>query len=144
LRSPNRQDRRHVIQRLASQHDHSRSEGAQERADAGPQALVYVPGAVPDGVAIEGLQPLGVAGQAAHFSMVSVPHRSTAGAKAPTSVTLFDQGLVQVLEAAVTALEPKQPYVLALASHADASGVIEPLASFVTNTATPLQKSAFN
>jgi YVTN family beta-propeller protein len=101
----------------------------------GPQALVYVPGAVPDGVAIEGLQPLGVAGQAAHFSMVSVPHRSTAGAKAPTSVTLFDQGLVQVLEAAVTALEPKQPYVLALATHADGSGVIEPLAGFVTNPA---------
>jgi YVTN family beta-propeller protein len=101
----------------------------------GPQAVVYVPGAVPEGVAVEGLQPLGVAGQAAHFSMVSVPYRSTAGAKAPTSVTLFDQGLVQVLEAAVTALEPKQPYVLALATHADGSGVIEPLSSFVTNPA---------
>ena len=33
---------------------------------------------------------------------------------APTTVTLFDQGLVQVLEAAVTGLAPKQPYVLAL------------------------------
>ena len=29
-------------------------------------------------------------------------------------MTLFDQGLVQVLEASVTGLEPKQPYVLAL------------------------------
>jgi YVTN family beta-propeller protein len=101
----------------------------------GPQALVYVPSAVPEGITIEGLQPLGVAGQAAHFSMVSVPHRATARAKAPTSVTLFDQGLVQILEAAVTALEPKQPYVLALATHADGSGVIEPLSSFVTNPA---------
>jgi len=99
----------------------------------GPQALVYVPDAVHEGVNPQGLQPLGVAEQAAHFSMLPVPNRSSA--KAPTSVTLFDQGLVQVLEAAVTELEPKQPYVLALAAHADGSGVIEPLSSFVTNPA---------
>jgi YVTN family beta-propeller protein len=101
----------------------------------GPQALVYVPAAVPEGAQPQGLQPLGVAGQAAHFSMVPVPRRSPADSKAPTSVTLFDQGLVQVLEAAVTGLEPKEPYVLALAAHADGSGVIEPLSSFVTNPA---------
>jgi YVTN family beta-propeller protein len=101
----------------------------------GPQALVYVPGAAPQGINAQGLQPLGVAGQATHFSMVPVSHRSVPGAKAPTSVTLFDQGLVQVLEAAVTELEPKQSYVLALAAHADGSCVIEPLSSFVTNPA---------
>ena len=39
-------------------------------------------------------------------------------AQAPTSVSLFDQGLIQVLQAAVTGLEPKQPYVLALATSA--------------------------
>ena len=101
----------------------------------GAQAVVYVPDAVPEGVAIKGLQPLGVAGQAAHFTMVSVLPTPAAGTKAPTSVTLFDQGLVQVLEASVTGLEPKQPYVLALASHADGSGAVEPLASFVANPA---------
>ena len=36
----------------------------------------------------------------------------------PTSVSLFDQGLIQVLQASVTGLEPKQPYVLALARQA--------------------------
>ena len=32
-----------------------------------------------------------------------------ANGKAPTSVSLFDQGLVQVLQAAVTGLEPRKP-----------------------------------
>ena len=98
------------------------------------QAIVYVPNAVPEGTGTEGLQPLGTAGEAAHFTMVPTGHKE-AGAKPPTSVTLFDQGLTQVLEAAVTGLEPKQPYVLALASRADGSGALEPLASFMTNPA---------
>jgi hypothetical protein len=34
--------------------------------------------------------------------------------RAPTSVSLFDQGLLQVLQASATSLEPKQSYVLAL------------------------------
>jgi hypothetical protein len=59
----------------------------------------------------------------------------TTGAKAPTSVTLFDQGLVQVLEGAVTGLEPKHSYVLALSDRADGGGKLEPLASFMTNPA---------
>jgi hypothetical protein len=42
--------------------------------------------------------------------------------QAPTSVSLFDQGLTEVLQAAVTGLEPKQSYVLSLAGHADGSG----------------------
>jgi hypothetical protein len=50
-------------------------------------------------------------------------------------VTLFDQGLVQVLEAAVTGLEPGHPYVLALAEHADGSGKLEQLQGFMTNPA---------
>jgi hypothetical protein len=33
----------------------------------------------------------------------------TAGAQAPTSVTLFDPGLIDVLEASVTGLQPMQP-----------------------------------
>src|SRR5207253_10868847 len=52
-----------------------------------------------------------------------------------TRVPLCDQGLTQMLQAAVTGLEPKKPYVLALAQNADGSGPLEPLASFMTNPA---------
>jgi hypothetical protein len=48
---------------------------------------------------------------------------------------LFNQGLVQVLQAAVTGLEPKKPYVLALATRPDGSGKLEPIAGFMTNPA---------
>jgi hypothetical protein len=54
---------------------------------------------------------------------------------APTSVSLFDQGLAQVLQASATGLEPKHPYVLALADNPDGSGNLEPIASFMTNPA---------
>jgi hypothetical protein len=54
---------------------------------------------------------------------------------APTSVSLFDQGLIQVLQASVTGLEPKQPYVLALSHERGAEGPLEPLAAFMTNPA---------
>jgi YVTN family beta-propeller protein len=102
-----------------------------------PQAIVYVPNAVPDGAGTQGLQPLGLAGQAAHLALGAVENgKLTAGAeKAPTSVTLFDQGLIQVLQASVTGLQPKQPYVLALAQQSDGRGALEPLASFMTNPA---------
>ena len=100
----------------------------------GDQAIVYVPEAVPEGTGMQGLQPLGIAGETARFTLVRAG-RSATGAKAPTSVTLFDQGLVQVLEGAVTGLEPKHPYVLALSDRADGSGKLEPLASFMTNPA---------
>jgi YVTN family beta-propeller protein len=98
-----------------------------------PQAVVYVSNAVPEGDGTAGLEPLGVAGQAAHFTMV--PVGSAAGVKAPTSVALFDQGLVQVLQAGVSGLEAKHPYVLALSSRPDGSGSLEALASFNTNPA---------
>src|SRR5712671_569887 len=58
-----------------------------------PQALVYVPNAVPTGDGTAGLQPLGVAGQAAHLSLAPL---ARSGSAAPTSVALFDQGLTQV------------------------------------------------
>ena len=57
------------------------------------------------------------------------------GEKAPTSVTLFDQGFVQVLEAAVSGLEPGKPYVLALANEPSGGGALEPLQGFMTNPA---------
>jgi len=58
-----------------------------------------------------------------------------AGAEAPTSVSLFDQGLTQVLQASVTGLQPKKSYLLALAAKPDGSGALEPLSSFTTNPA---------
>ena len=54
---------------------------------------------------------------------------------APTSVSLFDQGLTQVLQAAVTGLEPKQSYVLALSSDPSGRGTLESLTTFMTNPA---------
>lgn len=98
-----------------------------------PQALAYVPNALPEGAGTEELQPLGAAGQATHLRLGPL-HGDPNGA-APTTVTLFDQGLVQVLEAAVTGLAPKQPYLLALAANPDGSGAVEPLATFMTNPA---------
>jgi YVTN family beta-propeller protein len=102
-----------------------------------PQAIVYVPNAVPDGAGTEGLQPLGVAGQAAHLELGPIVNGKLAfsAEKAPTSVSLFDQGLIQVVQAAVTGLQPKAPYVLALAQQYDGKGTLEVLASFMTNPA---------
>ena len=50
-----------------------------------------------------------------------------------TNISLFEQELSQVLQAAVTGLEPRRPYVLALVDRPDGSGKAEPLASFMTN-----------
>lgn len=97
-----------------------------------PQAVTYVPGAVPEGEGTQNLQPLGVAGQAAHLSLT---RDGKAADKAPTSLSLFDQGLIQVLQASVTGLAPKKPHVLALASQPDGTGAIEPLSAFMTNPA---------
>jgi YVTN family beta-propeller protein len=79
-----------------------------------PQALVYVPDAVPavsgvhnaamtrmmvvpEGLGTNNLQPLGIAGRSAQLWLVAPGEKKEA--KAPTSVSLSDQGLVQVLEA---------------------------------------------
>jgi YVTN family beta-propeller protein len=98
-----------------------------------PQAIAYVPNAAPNPDDRENLQPLGVAGQVAHLALG--PKDGPKDGQAPTSVSLFDQGLIQVLQASVTALTPKQKYVLALADHADGSGSLQPLAAFMTNPA---------
>ena len=100
-----------------------------------PQAIAYVPNAVPEGAGTDNLQPLGVAGQTAHLTLRATGTTVAAGVHAPTSVSLFDQGLVQVLEASVTGLEPKHPYVLALSTQADGSGILQPLSTFITNPA---------
>ncbi|MFP3556580.1 beta-propeller fold lactonase family protein [Paraburkholderia sp. SIMBA_049] len=101
-----------------------------------PQAVTYVPNAVPEGDGTQNLQTLGLAGQSVHLALVPVGTGKTAdAANAPTTVALFDQGLVQVLQAAVTGLQPKQPYVLGLADNPDGMGDLQVLANFMSNPA---------
>lgn len=98
-----------------------------------PQAVVFVPNAASQGSTADGsagLQTLGMAAMATKLKLLATG--STAD-PAPTSVTLFDQGLTQVLQASVTGLEPKQPYVLALSASPDGSGALQSLASFKTS-----------
>src|SRR5207302_400283 len=54
------------------------------------QAINYVPNAVTEGAGTQGLQALGLAGQATHLSLV--PAGDAKAKQAPTSVSLFDQG----------------------------------------------------
>ena len=96
-----------------------------------PQAVAYVPNAVPEGDGLANLVPLGKAGEAAHLTLSSKGEKN----KTPSTVTLFDQGLTQVLQAAVTGLAPKTMYVLALSDKADGSGPLEGLSNFMTNPA---------
>jgi YVTN family beta-propeller protein len=103
----------------------------------GCQAITYVPNAVPSGTGTQGLTPLGIAEQVTHLSLVPMEHgkpaKLAAGQQAPTSVSLFDQGQVQVLQAAVTGLKPKHPYVLALSANLSGNRTLEPLEEFITN-----------
>jgi YVTN family beta-propeller protein len=115
-----------------------------------PQALVYVPDAVsapngdhnaamttmeaaPEGLGTNNLQPLGLAGQLTALTLA--PPGAKRKEKAPTSVSLSDQGLVQVFQAAVTGLEPGKPYLIALSSEPSGNGLLEPLQGFMANPA---------
>jgi len=94
-----------------------------------PQGVAYVPNAVPQGDGMQSLQPLGAASKSVQLTL------ATRDGKVATQVTLFDQGIVQILQAAVTGLPPKQPFVLALSENPNGSGRLEPLAGFMTNPA---------
>jgi len=94
-----------------------------------PQGVAYVPNAVPEGEGTQGLEPLGVAGNVIQLTLADKD------AKPATQVTLFDQGIVQVLQAAVTGLPPKQPFVLALSNDPKGIGQLETLVAFTTNPA---------
>jgi YVTN family beta-propeller protein len=98
-----------------------------------PQAIAYVANAAPNPDDRQNLQALGVAGQVAHLELGRKD--DSKDGQAPTSVSLFDQGLIQVLQASVTGLTPNEKYVLALADHANGSGSLQPLAVFMTNPA---------
>jgi len=98
-----------------------------------PQAVVYVSDAVREGDRLNALLPLGVAGNAVHLTLAAPAGTLTARPRlAPTSVALFDQGLLQVMQASVTGLQPVHPYVLALSTRPDGGGALEPLAEFIT------------
>lgn len=90
----------------------------------GPQGVAYLPDAVLQGTGTENLMPLASAGASDQLILAGTGR---------TQVTLFDQGQVQVLQAAVAGLAPRMPYVLGLAAKADGSGKIEPLAKFMTS-----------
>ena len=103
-----------------------------------PQAVNYVPDALPEGEATTRSNPageasLGTAGRELSLALGSVPAPRLGSAKPATTVSLYDQGLTQVLEAAVTRLKPGAPYVIALSRERDGSGTLQPLAQFRTN-----------
>ena len=92
----------------------------------GPQGVAYVPEAVLNGDGMANLVPLADAGKKTQLTLVGTGR---------SQVTLFDQGQVQILQAAVAGLVPKAPYVLGLSNRPDGSGPIQPLAKFMTNPA---------
>jgi YVTN family beta-propeller protein len=94
-----------------------------------PQGVAYVPNAVPQGDGMQNLQPLGAAAKSVQLMLAAQD------GKPVTQVTLFDQGVVQILQAAVTGLPAKQSFVLALSDNPKGSGRLEPLAGFMTNPA---------
>jgi len=94
------------------------------------QAVVYVPDAVSAGDGRANLRPLGEAVMATHLTL-SAP----GAAEAATSVALFDQGLTQVMQAAVSGLAPKTAYVLALTDNPAGNPPLQELAAFSTNPA---------
>src|SRR6266540_2922411 len=76
------------------------------------QALVYVPGAVPNGDGTANLTPLGVAGQTLHIEMLPP---SGAGSNGRATVAVNSLGVIDLLQIAVAGLQPGQEYQLFLA-----------------------------
>jgi len=75
------------------------------------QALVYVPGAVPNGDGTANLTPLGVAGQTLHIEMVPASGASSNGR---ATVAVNSLGVIDLLQIAVAGLQPGQEYELFL------------------------------
>jgi YVTN family beta-propeller protein len=98
-----------------------------------PQALVYVPQAVPDGDGTSNLMPLGDSGKASHLALAA-PDGSQSGARA--SVSINSIGPLDLLQAAVSGLKPGQSYKLWLVSDRTRPFANkELLATFQTNPA---------
>ncbi len=94
-----------------------------------PQGVAYLPAAAPEGAGASNLKPLGASGMSSALTLTGPD------GKPATQVTLFDQGVLQTLQAAVTGLPPNKPFVLALSADPKGSGRLDPLARFMTNPA---------
>jgi YVTN family beta-propeller protein len=96
-----------------------------------PQALVYVPEAVPTGDGTSNLIPLADAGKAAHLTLVA-PESS--GSSAHATVSVNSLGPLDLLQMAVSGLKPGQMYRLWLVTaRTPPYGQKEELAMFKTN-----------
>jgi YVTN family beta-propeller protein len=95
------------------------------------QALVYVPGAVPNGPGTENLAPLDEAGNTARL------HLEAAGASSPNaqaSVAVNSLGVLDLIQIAAEGLAPKSEYRVYLADSNHAPyGTLESLAVLKTN-----------
>jgi YVTN family beta-propeller protein len=98
-----------------------------------PQALVYVPEAVPSGDGTSNLTPLADAGKAAHLTLIA-PEGS--GSQAHATVSVNSLGPLDLLQMAVSGLKPGQMYCFWLATAPTAPyGQKQELAKFKTNLA---------
>ena len=98
-----------------------------------PQALVYVPEAVPTGDGAANLMPLAEAGKASHLTLIA-PEDSGSAARATVSVNSL--GPLDLLQMAVSGLKPGQMYRLWLVTaRTPPYGRKEELAMFKTNLA---------
>jgi YVTN family beta-propeller protein len=97
------------------------------------QALVYVPGAVPNGPGTDNLAPLGEAGNTARLRLEAA---GTALPDAQASVAVNSLGLLDLVQVAAVGLTPGSEYQVYLAeSDHPPYGKLEPLAAFKTNPA---------
>ncbi len=96
-----------------------------------PQALVYVPDAVPQGDRTANLTPLAHAGDAVHLALVAA--RSN-GSNAHATVSVNSIGPLDLLQAAVSGLKPEHAYTLWLAPYRSATKAEQhALVTFQTN-----------
>lgn len=95
------------------------------------QALVYVPGAVPDGPGTDNLVSLGEAGNTARLHLEAA---GTAFPNAQASAAVNSLGLLDLVQIAAEGLAPKAQYQVYLAESDHAPyGKLEPLAVLKTN-----------
>jgi YVTN family beta-propeller protein len=95
------------------------------------QALVYVPGAVPNGEGTDNLKPLGEAGDTARMHLEA---GGTALPDAQASVAVNSLGLLDLVQVSAEGLTPKSQYRLYLAeSNRAPFGKLEALAVLKTN-----------
>ena len=95
------------------------------------QALVYVPGAVPNGAGTDNLVPLGAAGTTARLHLEA---GGTALPNAQASVAVNSLGLLDLVQIAAEGLAPKSQYQVYLAETNHAPfGKLEALAVLKTN-----------